>query len=29
MGGVLILISIAISTLLWADWTNRFVWCCW
>ena len=26
MGGVLILISIAISTLLWADWTNRFVW---
>jgi len=26
MGGALILISIAISTLLWADWTNRFVW---
>ncbi|TAL84921.1 MAG: phospho-N-acetylmuramoyl-pentapeptide-transferase [Candidimonas sp.] len=26
MGGVLILISIAVSTLLWADWTNRFVW---
>ncbi|MEZ7810555.1 MULTISPECIES: phospho-N-acetylmuramoyl-pentapeptide-transferase [Alcaligenes] len=26
MGGVLILISIGISTLLWADWTNRFVW---
>ncbi|CCG19413.1 phospho-N-acetylmuramoyl-pentapeptide-transferase [Taylorella asinigenitalis 14/45] len=26
MGGVLILISIAISTLLWADLTNRFVW---
>jgi len=26
MGGVLILIAIAISTLLWADWTNRFVW---
>ena len=26
MGVVLILISIAISTLLWADWTNRFVW---
>ena len=25
MGGSLILISIAISTLLWADWTNRFV----
>ena len=26
MGGVLILISIATSTLLWFDWTNRFVW---
>jgi len=26
MGGVLILIAIAISTLLWADWSNRFVW---
>src|SRR3954468_11048792 len=26
MGGVLILIAIAISTLLWFDWTNRFVW---
>jgi phospho-N-acetylmuramoyl-pentapeptide-transferase len=26
MGGVLILFSIAISTLLWFDWTNRFVW---
>jgi len=26
MGGVLILISVAVSTLLWADWTNRFVW---
>ncbi len=26
MGGCLILISIAISTLLWADWSNRFVW---
>src|SRR6478735_6142527 len=26
MGGVLVLISIAISTLLWFDWTNRFVW---
>lgn len=26
MGGVLILISIAVSTLLWADWSNRFVW---
>jgi phospho-N-acetylmuramoyl-pentapeptide-transferase len=26
MGGVLILLCIAISTLLWADLTNRFVW---
>jgi phospho-N-acetylmuramoyl-pentapeptide-transferase len=26
MGGVLILISIAITTLLWADLSNRFVW---
>lgn len=26
MGGVLILISIGVSTLLWADWRNRFVW---
>ncbi|HYE38429.1 MAG TPA: phospho-N-acetylmuramoyl-pentapeptide-transferase [Ramlibacter sp.] len=26
MGGVLILLSIAISTILWFDWTNRFVW---
>jgi phospho-N-acetylmuramoyl-pentapeptide-transferase len=26
MGGVLILISIAVSTLLWFDVTNRFVW---
>ena len=26
MGGVLILISIGISTLLWADLSNRFVW---
>jgi phospho-N-acetylmuramoyl-pentapeptide-transferase len=26
MGGVLILIAIAISTLLWCDWGNRFVW---
>ena len=26
MGGVLILISIGVSTLLWADWSNRFVW---
>lgn len=26
MGGVLVLMSIAISTLLWADWSNRFIW---
>ena len=26
MGGVLILIGIAVSTLLWADLSNRFVW---
>jgi phospho-N-acetylmuramoyl-pentapeptide-transferase len=26
MGGVLILLSVAISTILWFDWTNRFVW---
>ncbi|MBC7726737.1 MAG: phospho-N-acetylmuramoyl-pentapeptide-transferase, partial [Microbacteriaceae bacterium] len=26
MGGVLILLSIAVSTLLWFDVTNRFVW---
>lgn len=26
MGGVLILLAIAIATLLWFDWTNRFVW---
>ncbi len=26
MGGVLILIAIAIATLLWSDWGNRFVW---
>jgi len=26
MGGVLVLLSIFISTLLWFDWTNRFVW---
>jgi phospho-N-acetylmuramoyl-pentapeptide-transferase len=26
MGGVLVLLSIAISTLLWFDMTNRFVW---
>ena len=26
MGGVLILFAIAFSTLLWFDWSNRFVW---
>ena len=26
MGGVLILIAIAVSTILWSDWSNRFVW---
>jgi phospho-N-acetylmuramoyl-pentapeptide-transferase len=26
MGGALILIAIGISTLLWADWSNRFIW---
>ena len=26
MGGVLILFSIAVATLLWFDWSNRFVW---
>ena len=26
MGGVLILIAIGVSTLLWFDWSNRFVW---
>jgi phospho-N-acetylmuramoyl-pentapeptide-transferase len=26
MGGALILLSIAVSTLLWADLTNRYVW---
>jgi phospho-N-acetylmuramoyl-pentapeptide-transferase len=26
MGGVLILLGIAVSTLLWFDWRNRFVW---
>jgi phospho-N-acetylmuramoyl-pentapeptide-transferase len=26
MGGVLILIGIAVSTILWFDWSNRFVW---
>lgn len=26
MGGVMVLVAIAVSTLLWADLTNRFVW---
>ena len=26
MGGVLILFAIGVSTLLWFDWSNRFVW---
>jgi phospho-N-acetylmuramoyl-pentapeptide-transferase len=26
MGGVLVLIGIGVSTVLWFDWTNRFVW---
>src|SRR5690606_29363022 len=26
MGGALILLSIGLSTLLWFDWANRFVW---
>jgi len=26
MGGVLILFSVALSTLMWFDWSNRFVW---
>ena len=26
MGGVLVLIGIGVSTLLWFDWANRFVW---
>ena len=26
MGGALILVSMAITTVLWADWRNRFVW---
>jgi len=26
MGGVLVLIAIGIATVLWFDWTNRFVW---
>jgi phospho-N-acetylmuramoyl-pentapeptide-transferase len=26
MGGALILISIGVATLLWSDWSNRFIW---
>src|SRR5690349_11272747 len=26
MGGVLILLAIGVATLLWFDWSNRFVW---
>jgi phospho-N-acetylmuramoyl-pentapeptide-transferase len=26
MGGVLVLIGIALATVLWSDWSNRFVW---
>lgn len=26
MGGALILLSITLSTLLWSDWTNRYIW---
>ncbi|MDB5728288.1 MAG: phospho-N-acetylmuramoyl-pentapeptide-transferase [Noviherbaspirillum sp.] len=26
MGGALILLAIGVSTLLWSDWSNRFVW---
>ena len=26
MGGVLVLIGIAVATILWFDWSNRFVW---
>src|SRR4029078_11193826 len=28
MGGALILVSVAITTLLWADLANRYVWLC-
>src|SRR5580765_6913902 len=28
MGGALILVSVAITTLLWADLQNRYVWVC-
>src|SRR5215475_15276221 len=27
MGGLLILIALTVATLLWADLTNRYVWC--
>lgn len=27
MGGLMILISVIVSTLLWSDWTNPFLWC--
>jgi phospho-N-acetylmuramoyl-pentapeptide-transferase len=26
MGGALILVAVVVTTLLWADWSNRFVW---
>jgi phospho-N-acetylmuramoyl-pentapeptide-transferase len=26
MGGALLLVSIVVTTILWADWSNRFVW---
>jgi phospho-N-acetylmuramoyl-pentapeptide-transferase len=26
MGGALILVAVGVTTLLWADWSNRFVW---
>jgi phospho-N-acetylmuramoyl-pentapeptide-transferase len=26
MGGALVLVSIVVTTVLWADWSNRFVW---
>lgn len=26
MGGALVLVAITVSTLLWADWSNRFIW---
>jgi phospho-N-acetylmuramoyl-pentapeptide-transferase len=27
MGGTLILLALIVSTLLWAEWTNQYVWC--